>query len=341
MNRLSARLGVRGFSLASARPGVRGFSLACAVVFAFLALARPASAQDTRMLVITGVGGEDSYTAQYHKWADSLIDAMKKQGMADADITYLDAAPDKDATHKAVVSTRENVAKAFADIAAKSKPGDEVFVILIGHGNASGAEAAFNLPGPDLTASEYEPFLAKLADERVVFVNTAGSSGPFIDALKKPGRTIITATKTAGEREDTRFPEFFIQALTTDEADKDRNGRVSIEEAFEFATQKVKDAYDREKHIMTEHAVLEDGSQGKLASTIYLAPDKSKALIAQTSDPAMRALLEQQAALNRDIEALRVKKDSMDSAEYDRQMEKLLTDLALKTREIRDKETKK
>jgi hypothetical protein len=287
------------------------------------------------------VGGEDSYTAQYHKWSDALIDAMKRQGMADADITYLADAPQTDTAHKAAASTRENVAKAFADIAAKSKPGDEVFVILIGHGNASGGEAAFNLPGPDLTASQYEPFLAKLADERVVFVNTAGSSGPFIDALKKPGRTIITATKTAGEREDTRFPEYFVQALTTDEADKDRNGRVSVEEAFEFASQKVKDAYDRDKHIMTEHAVLDDGNQGKLASTIYLAPDASKALIAQTSDPAMRALLEQQAALNRNIEALRVKKDSMDPAEYDKQMETLLTDLALKTREIRDKGTRK
>ena len=307
----------------------------------FLFIPGIASAQDTHLLIIAGVGGEDSYTAQYHKWSDTLIDAMKKQGMADSDITYLADQPEKDAAHKAVASTRENVAKAFADIAAKSKPGDEVFVILIGHGNASGAEAAFNLPGPDLTASQYEPFLAKLADERVVFVNTAGSSGPFIDALKKPGRTIITATKTAGEREDTRFPEYFVQALTSDEADKDRNGRVSVEEAFEFATQKVKDAYDREKHIMTEHAVLEDGNQGKLASTIYLAPDKSKALIAQTADPAMRALLEEQAALNRNIEALRVKKDTMDAAEYDKQMETLLTDLALKTREIRDKETKK
>jgi hypothetical protein len=329
----------QSFGLAARLAG-RSFRAAIFAFF-FLAVAHVASAQDTRLLVINGVGGEDSYTAQYHKWAGQLIDAMKKQGMADGDITYLDAAPDKDTAHKAIPSTRENVAKAFADVAAKSKAGDEVFVILIGHGNASGGEAAFNLPGPDLTASQYEPFLAKLADERVVFVNTAGSSGPFIDALKKPGRTIITATKTAGEREDTRFPEYFVQALTTDEADKDRNGRVSVEEAFEFATQKVKDAYDREKHIMTEHAVLEDGSQGKLASTIYLAPDKSKALIAQTADPELRALLEQQAALNRDIEALRVKKDVLPADEYDRQMEKLLTDLALKTREIRDKEPKK
>src|SRR5205823_1508328 len=97
-------------------------------------------------------------------------------------------------------------------------------------------------------------------------------------------------------------------------------------------------AYEKEGHIQTEHAVLEDGTQGKLASTLYLTPDKARAAMAQTSDPALRALLEQQSNLNREIEALRVRKDSMVPADYDAQLEKLLTDLALKTKEIRDKE---
>ena len=39
--------------------------------------------------------------------------------------------------------------------------------------------------------------------------------------------------------------------------------------------------------------------------------------------------------------ALRVKKDLMDPAEYDRQLEQLLTDLALKTRDVRDRESGK
>ncbi len=59
------------------------------------------------------------------------------------------------------------------------------------------------------------------------------------------------------------------------------------------------------------------------------------------TDPALRALLEQQSDLERQVAALRVKKDLMDPAEYDQQLEKLLTDLALKTREVRDREAKK
>jgi hypothetical protein len=184
--------------------------------------------------------------------------------------------------------------------------------------------------------------LKKLATERVVFVNTASSSGAFLEPLAAPGRTVVTATKTGGERNDPRFAEYFVEALTTDEADRDRNGRVSVQEAFDYAKQKVQTAYEKEGHILTEHAVLEDGSQGKLAATLFLAPEGARrADIASVSDPALRALLEQQDALERQVAALRLKKDSMDPAQYDQQLEKLLTDLALKTKEVRDRETKK
>ncbi len=303
--------------------------------------AHAASAQDTRLLIISGVGGDDEHTAQFHKWADLVIDGVKKSGLPEADIAYLADAPEQDAAHKAVRSTKENIAKAFADITAKSKPGDEVFVLLIGHGSFDGKESAFNIPGPDMTAADFGVFLDKLSSQRIIFVNTSSSSGPFVDALKKPGRTIVTATKTGGEHNEPRFAGYFIEALASDEADRDRNGRVSVGEAFDYAAARVKDAYDKEHHIQTEHAVLEDGSQGKLAATLFLTPDKAKAALAQTTDPAMRALLEEQAAINRDIEALRLMKNGMDPAEYDKRFEKLATDLALKTKEIRDREAQK
>ena len=41
------------------------------------------------------------------------------------------------------------------------------------------------------------------------------------------------------------------------------------------------------------------------------------------------------------IDGLKLKKDVMPAAEYDAQMEKLLTDMALKARAIREKEGKK
>jgi hypothetical protein len=59
------------------------------------------------------------------------------------------------------------------------------------------------------------------------------------------------------------------------------------------------------------------------------------------SDPAMRALADQRDAIEREIAALKLMKPSMAEAKYDEQMEKLLTSLALKTKEIRDRQSKK
>ena len=62
-------------------------------------------------------------------------------------------------------------------IGAAAKPNEQILVILIGHGSFDGRQAAFNLPGPDLTADDYKTLLAKFPTQKIVFVNTASSSG--------------------------------------------------------------------------------------------------------------------------------------------------------------------
>ena len=299
-----------------------------------------AAAQDVHVLVVTGVSGDDEHATQFQKWAGAVIDSAKKHGVLDANVGWLGEAPDKDKRITAR-SSKDGVTKAFGDLAAKAKPNDEIFVMLIGHGSFDGKTAAFNLPGPDLTAEDYAGLLRRFPTQKVVFVNTASSSGAFLQPLAGPARTIVTATKTGGERNETRFAEFFVQAFDSEEADRDRNGRVSIQEAFDFSAAKVKAAYEKEGHILTEHAALDDGSQGKLASTQYLAPARSRTAAAQNADPALRALLEQRDALEQQVNDLRLKKDGMDPAAYDQQLEKLVTDLAVKTRQIRELETRK
>ena len=299
-----------------------------------------AHAQDVHLLVITGVGGDDEHSAQFQKWAGAVVDSAKKHGVLDANINWLGEAPEKDARIKAR-SSKDNVTKAFHDLAVRAKTNDDIFIMLIGHGSFDGKIAAFNLPGPDLTADDYKGLLQQFPTQKVVFVNTASSSGAFLATLAGPARTIVTATKTGGERNETRFAEYFVQALDAEEADRDRNGRVSIQEAFDFAASKVKAAYEKEGHILTEHAALDDGAQGKLAGTQYLAPERSRTASAQNADPALRALLEQRDALERQVNDLRLRKDSMDPAAYDQQLETLVTDLAVKTRQIREFESRK
>ena len=56
------------------------------------------------------------------------------------------------------------------------------------------------------------------------------------------------------------------------------------------------------------------------------------------TDPKLRALVLEQRELEHRVESLRLLKESMDPAKYQSELEKLVTDLALKTREIRSLE---
>jgi len=331
--RVSAEIAERakgkGLSSLRALRSIVGAFLCCVLCGA------PAFAQQTHLLVITGVPGDDEHAQQFQKWAASFIDgAKKKDSVPEANITLL---ADKQ-------STRDGVTKAFADLAARAKPNDSVVVLLIGHGTFNGTQAAFNLTGPDLTVPEWAKLLDKLSAQRVAFVNTASSSGAFLPAIVAPGRVVITATKTGGERNETQFPEFFVAAFTDAAADRDRNGHVSVGEAFEYAKAKVTQAFQQKGLLLTEHATMDEGAgpDSRLAATIFLGTGRAEgALAVDMTDPAARALAGERDAIEQQIAALKLKKGTLDEAQYDAQMEALLTDLALKTRAIRDLQAKK
>ena len=303
-------------------------------MFSWLPLffAASASAQSTHILVVTGVPGDAEHAQKFAGWAKTFIDAAKKKdGVPDANIVYL---ADKQATKPAVEKT-------LTDFAAAAKANDTVIVLLIGHGSFDGSTAAFNLPGPDLTADDYARLLARFTTQRVVFINTASSSGAFLSAVAAPGRIIVTATKTGGERNETEFGQYFTAAFGDEAADRDRNGHVSIQEAFDYAKTKVADAFKQKGLLLTEHAVLDDGAEGRIAGSAFLGIGRSDAALnADLADPQTKALVDERDAIQREIEALQLQKGSMDATKYDEAMEKLLTDLALKTKAIRDRQVK-
>ena len=92
----------------------------------------------------------------------------------------------------------------------------------------------------------------------MVFVNTASASGPFVEALSGPGRVVLAATRTGAEKFATLFGGPFVDAFAAEAADADRNGRVSVLEAFEYAKKQVAAEYQREGLLPTEHAILDD-----------------------------------------------------------------------------------
>ena len=182
------------------------------------------------------------------------MDASAKLGVED--VIYLAEKPEVDAKRVTGRSTKDEVVKAFDKLAAAGED-DVVFIVLIGHGSFDGRVAKFNLPGPDLTPADFEPLLKKMRSRHVVFVNTASASGPFMEALAGPGRTIVTATRTGAERFATLFGGYFVDALAGTDADADKNRRISVLEAFIYAKREVATAYEREGIMSTEHALLE------------------------------------------------------------------------------------
>ena len=331
---------------------LRWKQIAAALLFALAASRGSASAQTPHLLVIVGLAGDPEFAEPYAKWGAALFDAATtRYGIPKGQVIYLHEKPDTDSQRITGRSTREEIVKAFDRLAAAG-PEDPVFVVLIGHGSFDGKAAKFNLPGPDMTAAEFEPLLKKLAPRRVVFVNTSSASGPFIEALSGPGRTIVTATRNGRESFATIFGGYFVDALTSDAADADKNKRISVLDAFDYARREVATAYERQGIILTEHALLDDsgdkegtaiptadGKEGRVAALLSLGSVGSGDPL--PGDPALRALHEERRALERRVESLRLMKDSMDPQKYAAELEKVVTDLSLKTREIRAAEGRK
>jgi hypothetical protein len=249
-------------------------------------------------------------------------------------------------------STKEEIEAAIAAIASRAAAGDVVLIVLYGHGGYQSGESRFSMPGPDLTPQAFDLLLDRLATQKVVFVNTTSASGEFVKVLSGPGRVIVTATRSGAERNATRFGEHFAAALAEDVADTDKDGAVSMLEAFVYARTQTNRSYEEDRALPTEHAVLDDDGDAKgtdepdpqdgkgdgvVARATFLGQAAVVAGAAPPSDasPALRALYAERQKIEQRLATLRAAKDTMDARQYETQLEDLLVELALKNQEIR------
>jgi hypothetical protein len=307
----------------------------------------PASRAQTRLLVISGLSGEPKYVASFHAWSASLVDAARSRyGVPDSSIVWLAEDPGKAPGRITGRSTKENVERTLEGLATRMRAGEQLVVVLVGHGSTQGDGVRLTLPGPDLSAADLSRALAKHGSRRIAVIVAASSSGDFVPALSGPGRVIITATKSGFERNESIFGEHFVAALAGEGADADKDGRVSLLEAFTYATREVRRIYEQENRLLTEHAILDDngdrsgsaepgarGGDGGLARSFFLTGAASAA--AASSDPRATALRKEKEELESKIEALKGRKAAMDAKAYEAELERLLVDLAATTRALR------
>ena len=305
-------------------------------------------------LIIAGLGGEQKYVEQHLAWARGFYEVLKiEHGFPEDRLFLLVEDPDAAGGPPVVKSTLEEIRTALAELARLVRPGDDLFVLLIGHGSATGTGPRLNIPGPDLRADTLRDALGEIEARYTVVVNGASSSAPFIDALSSPGRVIMTATKSGTERLSTVFPEHLLDALKAQAGDLDKDGRVSVLESFVYARNKTAEWYEGQGLLATEHALLDDNGDGRgtrepgpgstdgtLAGRIYFGrgPGGPEAT-AGTVTPEGQALQARMEDLRWSIDELRARKDQEDPGEYAARMEEMLIELARVTRQLRELQT--
>jgi hypothetical protein len=275
-----------------------------------------AIAADTYALIVSGASGGAPYAEKYDGWRNSFVATLKTTlGYRDDRIVSLPEA------------SRAQIQQVLRDLRGRMTKDDVLFVMLIGHGT----DEKFNLTGPDMTAADWAAQLKPIPG-RVVFVDTTSSSFPFLRQLAAPGRIVITATDSAAQQFETVFPEFFIKAFTEPSADGDKDGRISIFEAFLFASANVRIWFDRHNQLPTERALLDDDGDGVGREAWNPSPDGAVAratFLQPRAAAAGNPIAKRQADLENAIADLKARRSSMPAAAYDAELERLLTELAL------------
>jgi hypothetical protein len=314
-----------------------------AVVLLVLLSASPAFAADRYALVITGASGGEAYQQKYDRWRATFVATLRERfGYTDNRLLVL-AESESEGVRKA---TRANVQHVLADLRRRLTKDDQLLVMLIGHGTSmDGEDAKFNLVGPDMSASEWAD-LFKPIPGRLVFVDTTGASFPFLQKIAGRNRIVLTATDSAAQQFETVFPEYFVKAFGDAAADLDKNGRVSLWEAFTYASASVRQWFEQKGQLPTERPLLDDtgagvgreagnpGTDGEIAGVTYIEPDRAAALPADT---ALGALQKRLAELQAALDDLRAKKPTMPPEQYDAEFEKLAVEIARVSAQIRSK----
>ena len=284
-----------------------------AVLLAALGAAAPAHAE-IYYLIVGGLGGESTYEAQFAKDTDALA-AVARRTTAQSRVMVL----------KGEAATREAVVNSFESLRTRTKAADSVIVMLVGHGSYDGEAYKLNLPGPDIDGDEMAKLLAAVPARSQLVVNATSASGSVLEKWKSDGRTVITATRSGFERNATRFAQHFAAALAAGSADINKNGAITAQEAFDYASRSVADSFEKDGTLATEHPQIAGGAAARFTVARLASAGPAEPV---STDPAVAALVAEREKLDAEIEALRGRRESMASDAYLAELQRLLVQLA-------------
>ena len=300
----------------------------------FLLLWFPCATLGSDIVIVVGAPGTPEFGKAFTKSADTWEIAAKK---GEATVTRIGR------EEAGKTGDLQQLEKKLRSLAKKeSKP---LWIVLIGHGTFDSREAKFNLRGEDLSAS----MLAKWLDgskRPIAVINTSASSAPYIKALSKEGRIVMTATKSGTEDSYARFGLYLAESINSPDADIDQDGATSLLEAFLSATKQVKEFYEKEGRIVTEQALVDDNGDGLGTPADFFrgtravkstkdgtVPDGLRAqqwhLVSSKAERNLSdELRRQRDGLELELFALRARKESMKEEKYFAEVERIALALA-------------
>jgi hypothetical protein len=242
-------------------------------------------------------------------------------------------------------ATKAHITDTLTQISHQAKSDDDFVLTMIGHGSFDSVEYKFNLVGPDISATDLAALCDRIPAKRQLIVNTTSSSGGALAAFKKPGRAIITATKSGTEKNATVFARYWVAALGDEATDVDKNEAISAMEAFRAADRKTTEFYESQKRLATEHPQFED--TGKSDAVRAAATESGEGLLLSnftlvrlgeaqraSADPAKRQLLARREELERTVDTLKYQKAAMAEDDYKKQLTAALLELAKVQQEL-------
>lgn len=277
------------------------------------ALPAGAAVAATQVIVVAGRGGEAQFDTRFGQWSQKVATASVT-ATGDAKQVLRFAGPE--ARLKAVQAALQNAAETL-------KPGDQFVLVLMGHGSYDGSEYRYMLWGNDITGTDLVALLDRIPDTvQQLVINGTSASGAVVEKWTRPHRVVITATKSGGERNAPKFGGFWADALASDEADRDKDGNLTAQEAYDFANRKVADAYKSDASLVTEHARI----SGTDPSRFVVARLGAAAMFA--SDAQLIALRGEQGLIENRLADLRAQKAQLSQDEYFDRIEPVLVELA-------------
>lgn len=296
-------------------------------------------------VIMTGPAVGDENNSRFRQWSLSLHDILTRDyGYSSDTITLLYDRGDTSFVGGERVdgaTNREGIEEALDELAARVKTGDQITLYLIGHGSGAEVEAKFNIVGPDITGVEFAEMLDRFDQQDMVVVNTTSASFGFSSSLSSEGRVVISSTRSPSERYDPIFSGYFIEALDQRNGDRDKNNRVSMLEAFEYAKANVELWYEEQGRLAAEHAGLDDNgdalfslnpavdvADGRLAEIAYIDTLVDDSAGLSEAGLQLKARIQE---LERSVIIMRGRKAEYLEADYWSQMESLLVELARAT----------